>query len=308
MIRLFGLMPWRFATGRWMRALSSLMAVSALLPAASGCSPASAPPVVGPSLTQATPEQPRPATPEPRETPKLSPVEAGAEVLRLRAAFAREVPHAIPNSMPSDRIWIERTRAAIAASDWTIDRPQLLVIVDRNPGVEELRIVVAEPDAPWQVIGGSKVSTGQAGRRDHYITPVGVFLHTDAILDYRAEGTFNENHIRGLGLKGMRVWDFGWQWATKGWRADKEGGDIRLLMHATDPTYLEQRLGRPASEGCVRVPATMNRFLDRHGVLDADYERAAVDDVRYRALLLPDRVPSPLAGNAMVVVDSSGAS
>src|SRR5262252_1994783 len=60
----------------------------------------------------------------------------------------------------------------------------------------------------------------------------------------------------------------------KGWGTGEEG-DIRLLLHATDPDYLEKRLGRPASKGCVRIPAAMNRFLDRHGVLDADYERAA---------------------------------
>jgi hypothetical protein len=103
----------------------------------------------------------------------------------------------------------------------------------------------------------------------------------------------------------MRVWDFGWQTATKGWRADGEQGDIRLLMHATDPDYLEQRLGRPASQGCVRVPSAMNRFLDVHGVLDADYELAARDDIRVRSILRREREPSPLAGNAMVVVDSS---
>ena len=56
-----------------------------------------------------------------------------------------------------------------------------------------------------------------------------MFLHTDAISTTgHTQGTFNENHIRGLGLKGMRVWDFGWQWATKGWRADKEGGDMEI--------------------------------------------------------------------------------
>jgi hypothetical protein len=49
----------------------------------------------------------------------------------------------------------------------------------------------------------------------------------------------------------------------------------------------------------------MNRFLDRHGVLDADYERTAKSDVRYAALLLPDRRPTPLAGEALVIVDSS---
>ena len=35
-----------------------------------------------------------------------------------------------------------------------------------------------------------------------------------------------------------------------------------------------QRLGRPASKGCVRIPAAMNRFLDRHSILDADYEQS----------------------------------
>ena len=130
-----------------------------------------------------------------------------------------------------------------------IEQPQLLVVVDRDPAVQELRIILAQPDATWQVIGGSKVSTGQSGRRGYFITPMGVFLHTDGILDYRALGTFNENHIRGLGLKGMRVWDFGWQTAQKGWRDERDPAEIRLQMHATDPDYLEQRLGPPGVGG-----------------------------------------------------------
>ena len=178
------------------------------------------------------------------------------------------------------------------------------MVVDRNPDIQQLRIVLARPDREWESLGGTRVSTGQTGRRDHYLTPTGVFLHTDLILDWRAEGTFNAQHIRGLGLKGMRVWDFGWQRTAKGWGTGEEG-DIRLLLHATDA--LERRLGRPASKGCVRIPTAMNRFLDRHGILDADYERAAKDDAAFDALLLPDRRPTPLAGNALVVVDSSDA-
>jgi hypothetical protein len=42
-----------------------------------------------------------------------------------------------------------------------------------------------------------------------------------------------------------------------------------------------------------------------HGVLDADYERAASEDDRIRSILLPEREPTPLAGNALVVVDSA---
>jgi hypothetical protein len=227
------------------------------------------------------------------------------EVARLREALAREVPQHIFDTPDGDRRWIDRTKAAVEAAPLAIQRPQLLVIVDRNPAVQQMRIALAQPMAPWEVIGGTKVSTGQSGRPGYYITPVGVFLHTDDILDYRALGTYNENHIRGLGVKGMRVWDFGWQTAERGWGSDPDPSEIRLQMHATDPDYLERRLGRPASKGCIRVPAAMNRFLDRHGVLDADYERDARDDARLSNVLLPDRQPTPLAGDAMVVVDSS---
>jgi hypothetical protein len=233
------------------------------------------------------------------------PVDVDAEAGWLRAAVTREVPSLIVDTPDSERRWIARTQAAFAAGGHTVANSQLVVVVDRAPAVQEMRIVLARPSGPWQSLGGTRVSTGQAGRRDYYLTPTGIFLHTDAILDWRAEGTFNAQHIRGLGLKGMRVWDFGWQRAERGWGAPGEHSEIRLLLHATDPDYLEQRLGRPASKGCVRIPAAMNRFLDRHGVLDADYERAAKVDRRYEALLLPDRTPTPLAGNALVVIDSS---
>lgn len=234
----------------------------------------------------------------------MAPADIDREVAYLRAALVREVPQHSVDTPDGDLAWIRRTKKVAAGSGFVIDRAQLVVVVDRSPAVQQLRIILARPDASWQVIGGSKVSTGQAGRRGYFITPVGVFLHTDAILDFRALGTFNENHIRGLGLKGMRVWDFGWQTAERGWRVDRDEAEIRLQMHATDPDYLEQRLGRPASQGCVRVPATMNRFLDRHGVLDVDYERDAPNDPRLASVLLRDRDPTPLAGHALIVVDS----
>ncbi len=233
--------------------------------------------------------------------------EQQVEVLRLREALAREVRQSVPHDPARDQAWIDLARAEFAVANETVDHPQLIVVVDRSQRVQQLMIVLATPAADWQVIGGSRVSTGQKGRFDHYITPRGVFHNTDAILGFRAEGTQNENGIRGLGAKGMRVWDFGWHIAMKGWAEVSGKPDripIRLMLHATDPDKLEQRLGRPASQGCVRIPATMNRFLDRHGVLDADYERAATTEIRFRALLLPGREPSPLAGNTLVVVDS----
>jgi hypothetical protein len=241
-------------------------------------------------------------------TPGLSQQQIVAEVEHLRAGLLDEVPRGAARTDATDGAWVALAKAEVGAASFSIDHPQLLVVVDRNPQVQELRIVLAQPaDRPWLVIGGAKVSTGQAGRRGYFITPTGVFRHTAGILGYRALGTYNENGIRGLGIQGMRVWDFGWETAEKGWAAADQQGEIRLLMHATDPDYLEQRLGRPASQGCVRVAAAMNRFLDRHGVLDADYEQAARDDARFDELLLPGREPTPLAGDALVIVDSASA-
>ena len=249
--------------------------------------------------------QPAALDPSTAEPPVSAALDDKPEVARLRAALMREVPSVIIDKSEREQAWITATKAAIAPGGPTIDRSQLLVVVDRNPSVQQMRIVLARPNGAWESLGGSKASTGQTGRRDYYLTPIGVFLHTDAILDWRAEGTFNANHIRGLGLKGMRVWDFGWQLATKGWGTGEDQGEIRLLLHATDPAYLEQRLGHPASKGCVRILAAMNRFLDHYGILDSDYEQVAKADPRFEALLLPTRAPTPLAGNALVVVDSS---
>jgi hypothetical protein len=272
-----------------MRMLIGAMTITA---AVAACAPAATPPRAPAPKTAAVADH------------RAVRFDVDAETARVAAALKREVPGLIVDTPPSRRQWILRAQAAIAASDFAIDHPQFVVIVDRNPRAQQMRILLARPKAPWQDLGGTKVSTGQTGRFDYYLTPTGVFLHTEAILDWRAEGTYNENHIRGLGVKGMRVWDFGWQVADRGW-GTQAPGEIRLLMHATDPDYLARRLGHPASKGCVRIPAAMNRFLDRHGILDADYELAAKGDPRYAALLPRDGVPTPLAGEALVVVDSS---
>jgi hypothetical protein len=274
-----------------------LVPIVGLLALVAACAQA---PALPPAASAAARAKPAVAAPRPS-------FDVDREAQRLQAALAREVPAAIIDAPAAGRAWIALSRAAVGGSNQIIDRAQVLVVVDRNPGVQQLRLVLARPDAAWQDLGGSHVSTGETGRRDYYVTPTGVFLHTDLILDWRAEGTFNAQHIRGLGLKGMRVWDFGWQEAAKGWGTEEEG-EIRLLLHATDPASLQRRLGHPASKGCVRIPDAMNRFLDRHGILDADYERAARDDPRFAALLLPDRVPTPLAGNMLVVVDSAALS
>lgn len=261
-----------------------------------------------PGLAYAEPRlSPAPTSPPAAANPAqpAAPVGVAAELAQLRDALIDEVPHLIVDRPEGRQEWIAWSRAAIAASGLPIDGPQLLVVVDRNPRVQQMRLILARPQGDWDDLGGTKVSTGQVGRYDYFLTPTGVFSHTDAILDWRAEGTFNAHHVRGLGERGMRVWDFGWQRAVRGWRSATKISKMRLLLHATDPDSLGRRLGRASSKGCIRIPEAMNLFLDRHGILDANYEQAAQHNPRLQVVLLPDRTPTPLAGNALVVIDSS---
>ena len=266
-----------------------LILLSSVLLLAGCAGPVSQPPRSGLQETQTAAQAPDPVVIK--------------EAERLRSLLAAAVPQRTSCDAANAASWIVPARAALATNWAPIDRPQLLVVIDRNPHRQDLCILLAQPDGTWQAIGGSKVSTGRSGRRGYFITPTGVFRHGSAIVDYRAEGTFNENHIRGLGRAGMRVWDFGWQSAVKGWTTDQDQGEIRLLLHATDPDRLERRLGRADSKGCVRIPAVMNRFLDHYGVLDAAYQQAA--DARIAAVLPQDREPTILAGDTMIVIDSS---
>lgn len=185
---------------------------------------------------------------------------------------------------------------------------QYILLVDRNRHVQTLFIYWKSPaGAPahgaWQFVWAAPVSTGRTGRFDHYLTPLGVFEHSIANHDYRAQGTRNDAGIRGYGSKGMRVYDFGWATSERGWGKGTPG-IMRLQMHATDPGLLESRLGQPASKGCVRIPSELNRLIDHYGLIDADYDAAARQG-KGLWILRPDREQVSTPGRYMVVVDSA---
>src|SRR4051794_28796337 len=157
-----------------------------------------------------------PAAVQPTDLPASGGFQASLAV--LRGLMQREVPGLLRLSAAHKWRLLDLATALLQqVPDPGLDKPQALLIVDRNPAVQEMLVVGAFPGKPWEVIGATHVSTGKPGRKEHFLTPVGVFRNTTGILGYRAEGTRNENGIRGLGTKGMRVWDFGWQ-QTDDWR------------------------------------------------------------------------------------------
>jgi hypothetical protein len=244
------------------------------------------------------------AAPAPIGEPSLSSGMVAMDADLIAAAMAREAPAPVSLSAERQQALVSLAQQMATEDHLFIRQPQLVLIVDRAPHAQLLAMTLAEPDGGWRILGARHVSTGKPGRLQHFKTPVGVLLNDGSEIGYRAQGTFNQYHIRGLGVKGMRVWDFGWQ-TTDDWRTPGATMEVRVEMHATDPSVLEARIGRADSEGCVRLPDSLNRFLDRHGIIDAAIERLGDSDSGYRALLSPELDPTPLAGDAVIVIDSS---
>jgi hypothetical protein len=225
--------------------------------------------------------------------------------IELAASFAREVKPRLTLPEEEHAVYAGLLAAALGKADLVLATAQYVLLVDRSPKVQAALVYWRDTEGRLQFIGASPASTGRPGGYEHFLTPLGVFEHTIAHLDFRAEGTRNEFGIRGYGVKGMRVFDFGWVIGERTWG---RGGlsPMRLQVHATDPDLLEPRLGSAASSGCIRISASLNQFLDKYGVLDADYEAALERGVELW-MLRRDRTPTPWAGRYLVVVESDRA-
>ncbi|WP_027781466.1 MULTISPECIES: hypothetical protein [Burkholderia] len=278
--------------------------------AASGASAASAASATAPasaaSGTPASEAEAPPPTP-PRRHPPLSAEEAQnatTRALDMRKRFTQEVTRRLNVPASEQRAYGERLQKALADADLGDLAGEYVAMVDRAPNVQALFIYFrATPANAWLMIGASPVGTGLPGQYDHFLTPLGVFHHSPDTMDFRAEGTTNENGIRGYGRRDMRIYDFGWVDGERGWG---KGGvsPMRFQMHATDPDRLEPLLGIRHSKGCVRIPASLNTFFDRHGLLDDDYQ-ARVEDGKSLWVLRRDRDITPIAGRYLVVIDSA---
>jgi hypothetical protein len=220
----------------------------------------------------------------------------------LAEAFAREVDRRLdvpPAEQARYAAWLAE---ALREHGISVAAPQVLLLVDRSAFVQAVMVWWVAPQATATFIGASPTSTGRPSGFEHFETPLGVFEHSLANLDFRAEGTLNSNGIRGYGHKGMRVFDFGWVTGRRGWALGEQ--EMRLQLHATDHERLEPRLGERASKGCIRIAATLNAFIDRYGLLDAAYEEAMAAGREFW-VLRSDRTPAPWAGRYLVVIESA---
>ena len=229
-----------------------------------------------------------------------TPCFADEDGTKLAPLFAQQVDRRL--EVPDE---VQRAYADLLAADLkaqNLSTAQYVLIVDRNIFVQALLIYWMSADHTFHFIGASPVSTGKPGRYEHFVTPTGVFEHTLDNPDFRAKGTKNELGYRGFGAKSMRIYDFGWQDSIRGWGRGGPG-KMRLEMHATDPDRLAQKLGTPQSEGCVRIPAALNVFIDHYGILDGEYDQAIASGETFW-VLPKTREPTPWSGKFLVVVDT----
>lgn len=220
----------------------------------------------------------------------------------LVVIFERDIEKRLDVPTDEAQRYGQLLQAGLGDAGIKLTSDQFVIVVDRNPDVQALLVYWRPASGPPVLIGASPVSTGRPGGFEHFLTPLGVFEHTLANPDFRAEGTRNAHGLRGYGARGMRIFDFGWQPAYKTW-GDRARSIMRLQIHATDPDHLEERLGTAQSKGCIRIPASLNRLIDQYGLLDADYERAMLEG-KLPWVLHPKRRPTPWSGRYLVVVQT----
>lgn len=233
------------------------------------------------------------------------PANALESAIDLREIYARTVDRQLLVPQEEQRHYATLLANALQQHGLQGLPAQYLLLVDRSDAVQAIFLFWLGTDGRLDFIGASPASTSAKGGFEHFETPLGVFDHSVANLDFRAEGSKNSKGIRGYGAKGMRIFDFGWVRASKTWRSGV--GEMRLQIHSTDRDYLERRLGSVQSKGCIRIPATLNRLIDRYGILDQGYERAVAEGKK-PWILQADRESTPWSGRYLVIVDSERSS
>lgn len=124
-------------------------------------------------------------------------------ITAVATAFARDVSPRLDVPTPEQRAYADRLQAALETAGIVDSRPQFFLIVDRSAAVQAVFVYWRSAEKHWHFIGASPVSTGRPGAFEYFLTPLSVFAHTSANMDFRAEGTRNALGILGYGIEGM---------------------------------------------------------------------------------------------------------
>lgn len=179
-----------------------------------------------------------------------------ARPVPLAEAFVAEVDRRLEPSAQEVAEWRRLVQRAFAAAELATPNGQFVLMVDRAPHTQAAVLWWLPPEGGFdaaRVVGASPVSTGRVSGYDHFETPLGVFPHSPANPDFRAEGTRNAKGICGYGVRGMRVFDFGWQQGWRGWGGGG-WGQMRLQLHATDPQRLNRAWGHHSPRAASALP------------------------------------------------------
>jgi len=235
-----------------------------------------------------------------------------AVTAKTAARFAHSAHRRVGLILSPGHAYLDTVRAdavnRLRGANADLSTSQYFVYADRNPATQIIFLAFYDAAARTvRLLGADFISSGKLRPgKDSFLTPVGVFENLPENWGYRAQGTKNDKGWRGLGARGSRVWDFGYQQAPRQFRQGVYDSQMRLLMHATDPDHGEPRLGGPDSKGCVRISAAANAFLDRHAILDRLYEQlAATETSRDMWLFRTDRAPTAHPGSYLVIGDSA---
>lgn len=180
--------------------------------------------------------------------------------LELKEIYMQKVDRKLVVPQDEQRFYAEQLIHELEQARLDKLPPQYVVLVDRSPQVQAILLFWISDTGSAEFIGASPVSTGRRGGFMYYQTPIGAFDHSVANPDFRAEGTENAWGILSYGVRGMRVHYFGWVRTRRTWEPGV--GRMRLQIHATDPRYLEPRLGTVQWMDCIRIPATLNALVD----------------------------------------------
>ncbi len=246
------------------------------------------------------------------------------ELRRLFDELAGSDPAAVSldaETAESHRLDLDRRlRSECVSRTCDLSRPQIVSYVDVGKNGQILSVWFHDPSRPaerYVLIGASRVSTGYPDPKPRnpptetkFATGTGVFTtdpNATGVIGYRAEGTKNSKGIRGFGERGNRVYDVGPMKTKRAW----DGSDmtIRFMIHSTDPV-LESKFGERASQGCLRIPKTVNRFFEFSGAFDAGYAPVIQSKTRTAigraaaGLLGADARFHPFSGSLLVIGNS----